>query len=111
MSAIFIANAYRIELEFTQILTLVVSAVLSAVGAAGVPGTGFIMLSAVLSSAGLPVEGLVLLAGIDRLREMVSTVINSLGDAIVAIVIAKQENEIDLSIYHEEISTLSQAAT
>jgi Na+/H+-dicarboxylate symporter len=107
MSAIFIAQAYGIELEWQALATIVVTATLSAVGAAGIPGTGFIMLSAVFSSVGLPIEGLALLAGIDRMREMVSTVLNVLGDAIVAVYIAKQEGELDERQYnHEELVEL-----
>lgn len=103
MSTLFIAQAYGIHLEWQAIITIVVTATLSAVGAAGIPGTGFIMLSVVFSSAGLPIEGLALLAGIDRVREMVSTVLNILGDAVVALYIAKQEGELDERQYNHEV--------
>lgn len=85
-------------------------AVLSAVGAAGIPGTGIIMLAAVLRSAGLPTEGLFLLLGIDRVREMGSTVVNILGDACTAVYIAKQEGELDERQYnHEELVELEES--
>ena len=100
MSAIFISQAYGIELGMYSLITIVVTAVLSAVGAAGIPGTGFIMLSAVLSSVGLPLEGLAILASIDRVREMGSAAVNSLGDAVVAVAIAKQEGELDERRYY-----------
>lgn len=104
MSALFIAQVYGIELSYQSILTIIVTATMSAIGAAGVPGTGFIMLSVVVTSAGLPIEGLALLAGIDRLREMGSTVLNILGDAVVALYIAKQEGELDIRQYnHREL--------
>lgn len=104
MSAIFIAQAYEITLSWQSILTIVVTATMSAIGAAGVPGTGFIMLSVVVSSAGLPIEGLALLAGVDRIREMGSTVLNVLGDAVCAVYIAKQEGELDVRQYnHKEL--------
>lgn len=107
MSAIFISQAYGIHLEWQALLTIVITATLSAIGAAGIPGTGFIMLSVVFSSVGLPIEGLALLAGIDRMREMVSTVLNILGDAVVAVYIAKQEGELDERQYnHEELVEL-----
>ena len=107
MSAVFISQAYGIHLEWQALLTIVVTATLSAIGAAGIPGTGFIMLSVVFSSVGLPIEGLALLAGIDRMREMVSTVLNILGDAVVAVFIAKQEGELDERQYnHEELVEL-----
>ncbi|MEM1283595.1 MAG: dicarboxylate/amino acid:cation symporter [Chlamydiota bacterium] len=104
MAVIFIANAYGIDLSWTKMITIVVTATLSAVGAAGIPGTGFIMLSVVFTSVGLPIEGLALLAGIDRLREMVSTILNVMGDAVVAVYIAKQEGELDeRQYYHEDL--------
>lgn len=104
MSPLFIAQAYGINLSLQSILTIVVTATLSAIGAAGVPGTGFIMLSVVVSAAGLPIEGLALLAGIDRIREMGSTVLNVLGDAVCAVYVAKQEGELDIRQYnHKEL--------
>lgn len=107
MSAVFVAQAYGIDLSLQALLTLVVTATLSAIGAAGIPGTGFIMLSVVFTSVGLPIEGLALLAGIDRVREMVSTVLNVLGDAVVAVYVAKQEGELDIAQYnHPELAEL-----
>jgi dicarboxylate/amino acid:cation (Na+ or H+) symporter, DAACS family len=103
MSALFISQAYGIHLEWQAIITIVVTATLSAIGAAGIPGTGFIMLSVVFTSVGLPIEGLALLAGIDRIREMISTVLNILGDAVVAVYIAKQEGELDERQYNHEV--------
>lgn len=104
MSALFIAQAYEITLSMQSILTIVVTATLSAIGAAGIPGTGFIMLSVVIASAGLPIEGIALLAGIDRIREMGSTVLNVLGDAVCAVYVAKQEGELDIRQYnHKEL--------
>lgn len=102
MAAIFVSQVYGIHLDWSALLTIVLTATLSAVGAAGIPGTGFLMLSAVLTSAGLPTEGLGILLGIDRLREMVSTVLNILGDAVVAVVVAKQEGELDERQYNHE---------
>lgn len=107
MAVMFIAQAYGIELDLQSLVTIVVTGVLSAVGAAGIPGSGFIMLSVVFSSVGLPIEGLALLAGIDRIREMGSTVLNILGDSVCAIYVAKQEGELDeRQYYHEELVEL-----
>lgn len=104
MAVVFLANAYNIALGWQQLLTIVVTASLSAIGAAGIPGTGFIMLSAVAASVGLPIEGLAILAGIDRVREMVSTILNVLGDAVAAVYVAKQEGELDeRQYYHEDL--------
>ena len=72
----------------------------SAIGAAGIPGTGIVMLSVVLNAMGLPLEGIALVAGVDRIREMVSAVVNILGDAVAAVFIAKTENQIDEKRYH-----------
>lgn len=107
MSVVFVAQAYGIHLELKSLLTIVVTGTLSAIGAAGIPGSGFIMLSVVFASVGLPIEGLALLAGIDRLREMISTVLNVLGDAVCAVFVAKQEGELDERQYnHEELVEL-----
>lgn len=102
MSAVFIAQIYGIDLSLQALLTIVVTATLSAIGAAGIPGTGFIMLTIVFSSAGIPIEGLALLAGIDRIREMISTVLNVLGDAVCAVYVAKQEGEFDEKRYYHK---------
>lgn len=104
MSAVFVAKAYGIPLDMSHYVTLVLTAILSAIGTAGIPGGGFVMLSAVLTSVGLPLEGLAVIAGIDRLREMVTTTLNILGDASVAVLIAKSEGELDERQYnHREL--------
>ncbi|MGD2169853.1 MAG: dicarboxylate/amino acid:cation symporter [Chlamydiota bacterium] len=101
VSAIFIAQAYGIELGMTKIIILVFISLMSAIGAAGISGTGLIMLSLVLGVMGLPLEGIALVAGVDRLREMLSSVINVLGDAVAALIVAKKEKEIDTSVYYK----------
>lgn len=107
MAVVFIAQAYGIELSWYSLFTIVVTGTLSAVGAAGIPGTGFIMLSIVFNSVGMPIEGLALLAGIDRIREMGSTVLNIMGDSVVAVYIAQQEGELnERQYYHEELVEL-----
>lgn len=104
MGAIFIANAYNIPLTLSSYFSLIVTTTFSAIGTAGIPGGGFIMLSAVLTSMGLPLEGLALLAGIDRLRDMMTTTLNILGDAAVTVFIAKKEGELDeKQYYHSEL--------
>ena len=100
ISAIFIAQAYGIEVTPVKILILILVSLVSAIGAAGIPGTGIVMLSVVLNAMGLPLEGIALIAGVDRLREMVSSVVNILGDAVAAVFIAKKENQIDEKRYH-----------
>lgn len=104
MSTLFLAQAYGITLGWHNILTVVIAATLSSIGTVGIPGTGFVMLSLVFSSIGLPLEGLALLAGIDRFREMVSTVLNVLGDAIAAVYVGNAEGELDKrQYYHAEL--------
>lgn len=112
MSALFVAQAYGIELDIASQFIIVVTATLGAIGAAGIPGTGFIMLTVVFTSVGLPIEGLALLAGVDRLREMVSTVLNVLGDAVGAVYVAKVEGELDeRQYYHEELVEMEGSTT
>lgn len=109
MSAVFVAQAYGIALDFASYLTLILTAMTSAIGTAGIPGGGFIMLSAVFTSVGLPLEGIALLAGIDRMREMIATVLNILGDAAVTVTIAKQENELNEDqYYHSDLVIFKQ---
>ena len=100
ISAIFIAQVYGIQMTLFKLVILIVTSLISAVGAAGIPGTGLIMLSIVLNAIGLPLEGIVLVAGVDRLREMMSSVVNVLGDAVTAVFIAKKENQINEKQYH-----------
>ncbi|ARD47923.1 dicarboxylate/amino acid:cation symporter [Sporosarcina sp. P33] len=90
-AVIFIAQAYGIELTVGQLLTVVLTAVLASIGTAAVPGAGLIMLAMVLTSVGLPVEGIALVLGVDRLLDMVRTAVNITGDAACAVVVAKTE--------------------
>lgn len=90
-AVIFIAQAYNIELTMGQLLTVVLTAVLASIGTAAVPGAGLIMLAMVLTSVGLPVEGIALVLGVDRLLDMVRTAVNITGDAACAVVVAQTE--------------------
>ncbi|WP_303969075.1 dicarboxylate/amino acid:cation symporter [Sporosarcina ureae] len=90
-AVIFIAQAYDIQLSLGQLLTVVLTAVLASIGTAAVPGAGLIMLAMVLTSVGLPVEGIALVLGVDRLLDMVRTAVNITGDAACAVVVAKTE--------------------
>ena len=100
ISAIFIAQAYGIEVTFVKITILFFVALVSAIGAAGIPGTGIVMLSVVLNAMGLPLEGIALVAGVDRLREMMSAVVNIMGDAVATVYVAEKEKQIDKKRYH-----------
>ena len=93
IAVIFIAQFFNIELTFTQIITVMFMAVLVSIGAAGVPGAGLIMLTMVLQSVNLPLEGIALVAAIDRILDMFRTGINVIGDASAAVVVQHQENK------------------
>lgn len=84
--AVFIAACYGIDLTLGQMITIVITSTLASIGTAGVPGSGMIMLAMVLQSVGLPVEGIALVAGVDRIFDMGRTVLNITGDASAAII-------------------------
>ena len=100
VASLFIAQAYGIEMTLPMMLTIVLTATLASIGTAGVPGAGAIMLSMVLQSVGLPLEGLGLIMGIDRLVDMGRTSINVTGDAVCTSIIAKSENAMDLEVFN-----------
>ncbi len=95
VSAVFIAQAFGIELTLAAMLTIVFTATLSAIGTPGVPGGGIIMLIIVLSAAGIPAEGLALVLAVDRPLDMFRTVTNVTGDCAVAVIVAKGEGELN----------------
>jgi Na+/H+-dicarboxylate symporter len=90
--AVFIASCYGIELTLPQMLTIVLTATLASIGTAGVPGSGMVMLAMVLQSVGLPVEGIALVAGIDRIFDMGRTVVNITGDAACTVIVSSLED-------------------
>ncbi|MBR0368657.1 MAG: dicarboxylate/amino acid:cation symporter [Clostridia bacterium] len=91
--AVFSASCFGISLTFSQMLTIVLTATLASVGTAGVPGAGMVMLAMVLQSVGLPVEGIALVAGVDRIFDMGRTVVNITGDASCAIVVSEMQRK------------------
>lgn len=91
VAAVFIACCYGIDLTFTQLATIVLTATLASVGTAGVSGAGMIMLAMVLTSIGVPVEGIAIIAGVDKIFDMGRTTLNITGDATCAIWISKLE--------------------
>ena len=101
VAALFIAQAYGIDLTFGNYVTIILTSTLASIGSAGVPGAGLIMLTLVLNSVGLPVEGIALNAGIDRVLDMARTTINVTGDCMVTLLIAKSENEVDVKAYNQ----------
>ncbi len=100
VAAFFIAQVYGIPMTFSMMLTIILTATLASIGTAGVPGAGAIMLSMVLQSVGLPLEGVGLIMGIDRLVDMGRTSINVTGDAVCTVIIANQEKELDVDVFN-----------
>lgn len=93
VATVFIAQVYGIDLSMEQLVTVVLTAVLASIGTAGVPGVGLIMLAMVLNSVNLPVEGIGLILGIDRLLDMARTAINISGDAACALYVSESEKK------------------
>ena len=91
VAVIFIAQFYGLDLSLLQLLTVVLTTVLASIGTAGVPGAGMIMLAMVLTSVNMPLEGIALIAGIDRVLDMMRTSVNIVGDASAAVVVTGSE--------------------
>ena len=92
--ALFVAQIYGIDLTMSQYLMIILTGTLASIGTAGVPGAGLIMLTLVLQTVGLPLEGVALIAGIDRILDMPRTTVNITGDAAVCAVVAKTEENL-----------------
>ena len=100
VATVFIANAYGVDLGMAGYLTVILMSVLASIGTAGVPGVGLIMLSMVFTQVGLPVEGIGLILGVDRLLDMIRTAVNVSGDAAVSVIVAKSEGKLNKDIYN-----------
>ena len=101
VATVFIANIYNVDLGMSGYLTVIMMSVLASVGTAGVPGVGLIMLSMVFAQVGLPIEGIGLILGVDRLLDMVRTAVNVSGDAVVSSIVAKSEGKLDIDVYND----------
>ncbi len=93
VATVFIAQIYGLDLSVADQLTIVVMATIASVGAAGVPGAGMVTLTMVLTAVGVPVEGLALVLGVDRLLDMLRTTVNVVGDCVASVVLARLEGE------------------
>ena len=100
VTTLFVAQAFGIDLGMPEYITIILTATLASIGTAGVPGAGLIMLTLVLTTVGLPVEGVALIAGIDRILDMARTTVNISGDIAASVIIAKSEKELDTTIYN-----------
>lgn len=103
VAVVFIANAYGIELSFSDFMMVIFTATLASVGTAGVPSVGLITLTMVLTSVGLPTEGIAMIMGVDRILDMSRTAINVTGDAVGTIVVSKMEKYIDIDKFKSKI--------
>lgn len=106
LGTLFIAQIYGIHLSLADQVMLVVTMVITSKGAAGVPGFMFVILSATLSSAGIPLEGIAFIAGVYRLMDMPNTALNVLGNTLAPLVISKWEGKFDEQRYQEAILSL-----
>ena len=103
MSALFFAQVLGIDLAFGDYIVIILTGTLGSIGGAGIPGAFIIMLPIMLTSVGLPIEGVALLVGIDRVLDLLSTTINITGDAAITLVIDSTEGTLDRDMYNSEL--------
>jgi Na+/H+-dicarboxylate symporter len=108
VATVFIAQAYNIGLSFEGYLAVVLTATLASIGTAAVPGVGLVMLVMVLNQVGLPVEGIGLIIGVDRLLDMTRTATNVTGDAMVTTVVANSEGLLDKTVFDSQPKTVTE---
>ena len=101
VATVFIANVYGINLDISDYFTIIGMAVLASIGTVGIPGVGLVMLAMVFNQVGLPMEGIALIMGIDRLLDMMRTAVNVTGDAAITTIVAKAENKISMETFND----------
>ena len=104
----FIAQAFNIDLTMGDYLMVIMTATLASIGTAGVPGVGLVMLAMVLNQVGLPLEGIALIMGVDRLLDMIRTAVNITGDSAVTIIVAKSEGALDEARFNDPIAGVAE---
>lgn len=102
VAVVFIAQAYGIPLTMGNLATVVVTATLASIGTAGVPSVGLVTLAMVLNSVGLPTEGIALIMGIDRILDMIRTVVNITGDAVCTTIVCHQEGSLNREVFNKD---------
>ena len=102
VATVFIAQAFNVDIGLTGYLMVILTATMASIGTAAVPGVGLITLALVLTQVGLPVEGIALIIGVDRLLDMTRTVVNVVGDATVSSVVARSEGQFEEEIFAAE---------
>ncbi|PLW68353.1 dicarboxylate/amino acid:cation symporter [Pseudohalioglobus lutimaris] len=104
VATVFIAQVYGVDLTMGNYITVILTATLASIGTAAVPGVGLITLALVLEQAGLPVEGIALIIGVDRLLDMVRTAVNVTGDATVAVIVGKSEKQFNQEVFDDPLA-------
>jgi len=99
VATVFIAQAYNVDIGLIGYLMVILTATMASIGTAGVPGVGLVTLALVLEQAGLPVEGIALIIGVDRLLDMTRTAVNVTGDSMVSAIVAKSEGALDRQVF------------
>ncbi len=107
VAVIFIAQVYGISLTSTDLLTVIATATIASIGTAGVPSVGLVTLSMVLTSVGLPTEGIALIMGIDRILDMLRTAVNITGDAVCTTIVSHQNNSLDRAVFNRDVKELN----
>lgn len=102
VAVVFIAQAFGIELTFANLATVVLTATIASIGTAGVPSVGLVTLAMVLTSVGLPTEGIALIMGIDRILDMLRTAVNITGDAVCTTIVCHQEGALDREVFNKD---------
>lgn len=102
VATVFIAQVFNVDLSLTDYLMVIITATLASIGTAGVPGVGLIMLAMVLDQVGLPIEGIGLIIGVDRLLDMTRTAINVTGDSMVSVIVGKSEQQFDADVFNDK---------
>ena len=111
VATVFIAGFYGIDLSASSYLVVVLTATLASIGTAAVPSAGIIMLTMVLGQVGLPVEGIALILGVDRLLDMMRTAINVCGDGMVSAAVARSEGKLDMEIFNGAVEPVASRST
>ena len=102
VAVVFIAQAFGIELTLGNLATVVLTATIASIGTAGVPSVGLVTLAMVLTSVGLPTEGIALIMGIDRILDMIRTAVNITGDAVCTTIVCHQEGSLDKEVFNKD---------
>lgn len=100
VATVFIAQAYGLDLAMMDYLLVIITAMLASIGTAGIPSVGLVTLAMVLQQVGLPVEGIALIIGVDRILDMIRTAVNVTGDAMVSVVVANSEQALNAEVFN-----------